>query len=107
MKLSDFASILSQLELPLTYKAFDVGNVPSMPYIIYFESNPIIQAADNFSNHQIKNVIVELAFERKDEALEEKLEELLNTNKLFFEVDDELFIETERLFVKSYSVYLY
>lgn len=107
MKLSDFALILSQLELPLTYKAFDVGNVPSMPYIIYFESNPIIQAADNFSNHQIKNVIVELAFERKDEALEEKLEELLNTNKLFFEVDDELFIETERLFVKSYSVYLY
>ncbi|AGM99850.1 hypothetical protein [Streptococcus iniae] len=107
MKLSEFAEILEQAELPVTYNAYQEGNVPDLPYLVYFESNPIVNAADNTVNHQIKSVIVELAFERKDEVLEEKLEELLNINKLFFEVDDEQFIEKERLFVKSYSVYLY
>ena len=50
---------------------------------------------------------VELAFEQKDEDLEERLEELWTNHKLFFEVQEETFIETERLYVKSYTVYLY
>ncbi|WP_196300457.1 hypothetical protein, partial [Streptococcus pneumoniae] len=72
-----------------------------------YESIPAINAADNTVNHQIKSVTVELAFESKDEDLEERLEELWANHKLFFEVQEETFIETERLYVKSYTVYLY
>ena len=50
---------------------------------------------------------VELAFERKDEDLEEQLEELWKSHELFFEAQEETFIETERLYVKPYTVYLY
>ncbi|HET2846784.1 TPA: hypothetical protein VQ686_001063 [Streptococcus pneumoniae] len=107
MKLSDFAAILEQANLPVTYRAFKIGNSPDLPYLVYYESSPVINSADNTVNHQIKSVTVELAFESKDEDLEERLEELWANHKLFFEVQEETFIETERLYVKSYTVYLY
>ena len=107
MKLSDFAAILEQANLPVTYRAFKTGNVPDLPYLVYYESSPVINAADNTVNHQIKSVTVELAFKSKDEDLEERLEELWATHELFFDVQEETFIETERLYVKSYTVYLY
>ncbi|WP_449451641.1 hypothetical protein [Streptococcus suis] len=107
MKQSEFAEILVQANLPVTYRAYQEGNVPDLPYLIYFESNPIVNAADNAVNHQIKSVVVELAFERKDEDLEERLEELWSDHELFFEAQEETFIETERLYVKPYTVYLY
>ena len=107
MKLSEFADILEKSTLPVTYRAYQEGNAPGMPYLIYYESSPAINAADNTVNHQIKSVTVELAFEQKDEDLEERLEELWTTHELFFDVQEETFIETERLYVKSYTVYLY
>ena len=107
MKLSEFADILGQAGLPVTYRAYQEGNVPDMPYLVYFESNPIVNAADNIRNHEIKSVVVELAFERKDEDLEERLEELWSYHELYFEAQEETFIETERLYVKLYTVYLY
>lgn len=107
MKLSEFAEILEQAGLPVTYHAYQEGNVPDLPYLVYFESNPIVSAADNTVNHQIKSVVVELAFEKKDEDSEERLEELWSSHELFFEAQEETFIETERLYVKSYTVYLY
>lgn len=107
MKLSEFADILEKSTLPVTYRAYQEGNAPGMPYLIYYESSPAINAADNTVNHQIKSVTVELAFENKDEDLEERLEELWTTHELFFDVQEETFIETERLYVKSYTVYLY
>ena len=107
MKLSEFADILEKSDLPVTYRAYQEGNAPDMPYLIYYESSPVINAADNTVNHQIKSVTVELAFESKDEDLEERLEELWTTHELFFDVQEETFIETERLYVKSYTVYLY
>lgn len=107
MKLSEFADILEQAGLPVTYKAFKEGNVPSLPYLVYFESPPSLTVADNEVNFTIRSVNVELAFERKDEEQEERLEELWNHHKLFYDVLEETFIESERLFVKSYEVYLY
>ena len=107
MKLSEFADILEKSTLPVTYRAYKEGDAPDMPYLIYYESSPAINAADNTVNHQIKSVTVELAFEQKDEDLEERLEELWTTHELFFDVQEETFIETERLYVKSYTVYLY
>lgn len=107
MKLSEFADILEQAGLPVTYKAFREGNVPSLPYLVYFESLPSITGADNQASYKIRAVTVELAFERKNEDLEERLEELWNEHKLFYNVQEENFIESERLFVKFYEVYLY
>ena len=107
MKLSEFAEILEQAGLPVAYHAYQEGNVPDLPYLVYFESNPIVSAADNTVNHQIKSVVVELTFEKKDEDSEEHLEELWSSHELFFEAQEETFIETERLYVKPYTVYLY
>ena len=88
MKLSEFADILEKSALPVTYRAYQEGDVPDMPYLIYYESSPAINAADNTINHEIKSVTVELAFERKDEDLEEQLEELWKSHELFFDAQE-------------------
>ena len=100
MKLSDLVDILSQANLPIAYRAFENGHVPQTPYLIYFESHPDIKRADDEQKYQIKS-------ERKDEDLEESLEELLSKHQLVFEVSEESYIPTERLSVKPYTVYLY
>lgn len=107
MKLSDLVDILSQANLPIAYRAFETGHVPQTPYLIYFESHPDIKRADDEQEYQIKSVTVELIFERKDEDLEETLEDLLSKHQLVFEVSEESYIPTERLSVKPYTVYLY
>lgn len=107
MKLSDVATILEQAGLPLTYRAFAVGQAPVLPYLVYYEEVVSVQGADNRTLHQIKAVRVELVFDRKDEAVEDNLEKLWSDHELFFEPHEEIYIDTERLFVKSYSVYLY
>lgn len=84
MKLSDFAVILEQANLPVTYRAFKTGNAPDLPYLVYYESSPVINAADNTVNHQIKSVTVELAFESKDEDLEERLGRAVDNPRALF-----------------------
>ena len=86
MKLSEFADILEKSTLPVTYRAYQEGDAPDMPYLIYYESSPAINAADNTVNHEIKSVTVELAFERKDEDLEERLEELWKPTSSFLKL---------------------
>lgn len=107
MKLSDFATILTKSHFPVAYRAFETGNVSELPYLVYFESNPHLTGFDDKVGHAVKSVTVELIFERKNEEIEERLEELWNTNQLFFDVQEEIYIDTERLHVKSYTVYLY
>ncbi|WP_347104388.1 hypothetical protein [Streptococcus anginosus] len=107
MKLSDFATTLSKSQLPVAYRAFEPGNVPELPYLVYFETSPHLTGFDDKVGHEVKSVTVELVFERKNEEIEERLEELWNTHQLFFDVQEEIYIDTERLHVKSYTVYLY
>lgn len=107
MTLSEFASLLEETDLPLTYRAFTVGEAPACPYLVYYEDETTVQGADNTAHYQIKSVTVELVFDRKDPAIEEQLEELWRRHKLFFDPQEEIYIDTERLHIKSYSVYLY
>ena len=107
MKISDFATILAKSQLSVAYRTFETGNVPELPYLVYFEASPHLTGFDDQVGHAVKSVTVELVFERKNEEIEERLEELWNTHQLFFDVQEEIYIDTERLHVKSYIVYLY
>lgn len=107
MTLPEFASLLEQMGLPLSYRAFTVGEPPTCPYLVYYEDQPVIQGADNIAHYQIKSVTVELVFDLKNTKIEQQLEELWRSHKLFFEPQEEIYIDTERLHIKAYSVYLY
>lgn len=107
MSLAELATLLEQTGLPLTYRAFAVDEAPSCPYLVYYEDETVVHGADNTAHHQIKSVTVELVFDRKNTKIEEELEELWRSHKLFFEPQEEIYIDTERLHIKAYSVYLY
>lgn len=107
MKIVDFAEMLETSGLIVQYHAFKKGQAPNPPYLVYTLMRPTLFFADNTLTYQMKVVRVELVTEQKDLTLEEKVEGLFSEHKLFFEMEEELVIETEELFVKSYLVFLY
>ena len=107
MKLLVFDELLSETVLIIQYHSFKKGQAPNPPYVVYTAGRPVVQLGDNQQEFKVDTVIVELVTDKKELALEEKLENLLNQSKFFFEKEDETYIDSEELFVVTYSVYLY
>ncbi|WP_117276515.1 MULTISPECIES: hypothetical protein [Streptococcus anginosus group] len=107
MKLVEFAELLTETGLTVQYHSFKKGQAPNPPYVVYTTGRPVVQLGDNQQEFKVDTVTVELVTDKKELALEEKLESLLNQSKLFFEKEDETYIDSEELFVVTYSVYLY
>lgn len=106
MTLEEFATLLSRLEIPARYRSFKKGVAPNPPYVVYYQSNEENLNADNQAHYTVKSVTVELITTQKQVDLEEKLKELFNQNKLFFEFVDEMELETEGLYQTIYDVTL-
>ena len=106
MTKSEFAKLLKKLKIPVRYRAFKKGEAPQPPYAVYYQLGKENFNADNQPYFTTESVIVELITNKKDEALELKLENLLTENKLFFEFDNESQLDSEGLYQVSYVVYL-
>lgn len=104
MRLLDFANILKDIGLEVRYRSFKKDENPKPPYIVYYENSSNYIWADNTVVHDSITVAVELVTEYKDLEIEQKIEQLFLNNKLYFLVRDELYIDSEDLFVKTYIV---
>lgn len=104
MKLVELKEILDATGYPVAYSHFNKRIDP--PFITYLvDDNPNF-IADNKVYHKIKDVDIELYMEKKDEAVEEVLEDLLDENEIPYE-PYEVYIESEKLFQKIYEVRLF
>ena len=106
MTKSDFAKLLKKLKIPVRYRAFRKGEAPQPPYAVYYQLGKDNFNADNQPYFTTESVTVELITNKKDETLESKFESLLSDNKLFFEFDNELELDSEGLYQVAYIVYL-
>lgn len=106
MTKSDFAKLLKKLKIPVRYRAFRKGEAPQTPYAVYYQLGKDNFNADNQPYFTTESVIVELITNKKDETLESKLESLLTDNKLFFEFESEIELDSEGLYQVAYTVYL-
>jgi len=99
--------LLETTGLPCAYSHFreDDGQLPEAPpYIVYIGSGQETMAADNTyiwtrNQHQI-----EYYFTKKNEELEAQLEQLLLDNGYNYTKSEDVFIESENVFVIYYNV---
>ncbi len=94
--------ILNDIGIPYAYNHFAEGESPDNPFICYFFKRSNNFSADNKSYHKTSEVHIELYTDKKDLDLEERLENVLDKNSIFYE-KDETYIESEKMYEVLYS----
>jgi hypothetical protein len=108
MNLTELKSLLDQSGYPVTYSHFTPTKnnpVPAPPYICYLVNNDPNFIADNKVFHKISDINIELYTVMKDLVTEAKLEKILDDNEIPY-VSYEVFIDSEKIFQKTYEVRL-
>lgn len=103
MTLPELKKKLESLDLPITYRQWAVGQEPELPYLIYYADEDIGFFADDEVYSEGYAVTIEVYSQKKDLALESKVKEILNTNKLPY-TSYESFLDTENMFLKAYEI---
>lgn len=103
MTLTEIATLLRGLGLPLAYHHFAEGEAPDPPFLVYLSPGSDNFAADGRVYFKATQIDIELYTDTKAPALEERLEELLDGAGLFYD-KTESFIESERLYEVLYEL---
>lgn len=101
--ITEFYDKLKNLGYPVAYRCFAEGDVPNAPFIVYYENGTNNFSADGIVYQNIKEINVELYTEVKMQEIEEKIEQLLTENKIFWE-KEEYYIESERYIETLYTI---
>ena len=99
----EFKSELEKLGIPVQYRAFQVGQAPQLPYLIFYENDSDNIFADNSNYFDVLNVVCELYADEKDIELETKLHKLFYDNEIEYN-STETFIDSENMYLKAYDV---
>ncbi|MED1508745.1 hypothetical protein [Bacillus proteolyticus] len=108
MNLIELKKILDATGYPVAYSHFTATPgkpVPKPPYICYLVNGSPNMPADNKVYHEISDVSIELYTIKKDLIAESKLEQALDDHEIPYE-SFEAFIDSEKLFQKTYEVRL-
>lgn len=98
--------VLQRTGLPCAYSHFrDKDKAPKKPpYIVYIGEGQNNMAADNTYYHSENLYQIEYYFTKKNEAKETEIEELLIENGFLYEKSEDVYIESEGVFVIYYTV---
>ncbi|MBQ8297348.1 MAG: hypothetical protein IJX77_06160 [Ruminococcus sp.] len=98
MELKEIAQRLSTLKIPVAYSVF---NTPQkLPFVVYYESGADIQGADTYNLYRDAEIRICLYCDKKDIALERRLEELFRDVELD---KTEIYIPEEKMLEIAYS----
>lgn len=103
MTLPELKDKLKTLDLPIAYRCFAVGQVPELPYIVYYVDEDIGFYADDTVYYEGYAVTIEVYTEYKDIELEKRVKQLLNDNQLPYE-SYESFLDSEGMYLKAYEI---
>lgn len=97
-------TILDDLNIPVAYDHFNTATQP--PFIAFRRYSQSNFGADNITYKVINNYYIYLVTEYKDVGLEQRLEDLLTENEIYFEVVSEDYISEENTYQIVYDVTL-
>ena len=103
MNLMEFKAELEKLGVPIQYRAFQVGQAPQLPYLIFYENDSDNIFADNSNWFDVLNIVCELYTDDKDIKLETKLQKLLYDLEIQYN-STETYIDSENMYLKAYDV---
>lgn len=104
MKAREVYDMLKTLNIPVAYDHFDSNKGITPPFIVYRETDVDTFKADGISYYRGYNYEIELITEKKDISLQEDLEELLTTNKIPYDLQNELWDNTEKIYHNIYEI---
>ena len=100
--MEQIVKILEETELPFAYNHFAEGESPDPPFICYLVPNSDNFAADGRVYYKINELHIELYTDCKDLSAEQKLEDVLDANGIYYE-KSEVWIESEKLYEVLYT----
>ena len=94
--------MFSEMGIPFAYDHFAEGESPDPPFICYLLPGSNNFAADGKVYYKISQVNIELYTDRKDPAVEQKLEDALDAASIFYN-KTEVWIDSEKLYEVLYQ----
>lgn len=98
-----FYETMKEFNLPIEYGRI-TNSKTKPPFLIYMESGRDFFFYDNSQNVKKRNFRLELYFTQKNDELEERLEKFLKDNGFIFTVSEDIYIDSENIFVIYYEV---
>lgn len=95
--------ILKDIGLPYQYHHFEEEEAVAPPFLVYLMPNTNNLVADDEVYFQTKDITIELYFDKKDLDLEKKIESSLKKNGIIWNQTEEIYIDSEKLFVIYYE----
>ncbi len=96
--------LLKTLNIPVAYDHFVSDKEVSIPFVVYRETSPDTFIADGVTYYRPYNFEIELITEKKEIALQQTIENLLTTNKIPYEVNDEVWDDEEKIYHNFYEI---
>lgn len=78
MEQSKLFSILREAGCPVTYREFPPGEAPSLPYIVFYQSEVVSFLADNHVYRFDREYTIEICSEAKNVELENRIFDTLD-----------------------------
>lgn len=103
MTKADVFKMLKSIRLPVAYDHFAEGESPNPPFMVYLYPNADNFAADGIAFYKQDVLHVELYTDKKDIALEERVEAVFDEHGLFY-AKSEVWIPSERLYEVLYQM---
>lgn len=102
MTMDELVAMLQEMGLPFAYDHFAEGESPKPPFICYLLPGSDNFAADGRVYFKINEVRIEVYTDRKDLAVESKVEAVLDDRGIFYN-KSEVWISSEKLYEVLYS----
>jgi len=96
-------AMLDSMGISYAYDHFAEGESPDPPFICFLYPRSDNFGADNIVYLSSNELDIEVYTDYKDPELEEKIEEILTENELYYE-KSEVWIESEKLYEVLYTV---
>ena len=96
--------VLQTLNIPCAYSAFNGDTSIEPPYIVYLGYGQDTFKADNTIYHKQNTYRIEYYFTEKNEANEDDIENALLSNGYIYEKSEDVYIETEGVYVIYYFI---
>ena len=103
MTFKDIAEMIESIGLPFTYYSFPIGNVPDLPYIVFYYPRNNDFIADDQNYQKIERLNIELYTQKKDFTTEAQVESVLSANGLVYSRSEE-YITSEEMYEVLYEM---
>ena len=106
MKLTSIKTMLGQTGLPNTYYSYPIGDVPALPYIVWYLPNSNNFDADDKVFKRIETLNIELYTKTKSFATEATVEGILDSWGIVWE-KTESYLDDEHMYEVLYETQIH